>query len=180
MTSLYNTFGQAYSFSGDLSRWDVSNVESLSWTFYDATSFNSDLSAWNTSRVTDMSYTFLGAVSFEGKGVSNFNLSSAKDIHGAFYLCSMFDADLSSWETGNVVDMSELFYGASRFRGLGVSTWDVSKVTLMNDMVRPFRWEAATLCVNVRRDGSNFSCRFPIAVWTGDDVQRGLVPVGCG
>jgi surface protein len=108
----------------------------MSWTFNEARSFDSDLSLWNTSRVTDMSYVFLGASSFTGKGVSNFDVRSVLDMHGAFYQSPLFDADLSTWQTGNVVDMSELFYGASSFRGTGIAAWDTSKVTLMNDMVR--------------------------------------------
>jgi surface protein len=131
---LLNTFGGAHAFNGDISNWDVSNVEILSWTFHDAKSFNGDLSNWNTSSATEMVFLFYGASAFTGRGVENFKLTNVEDIHGCFYQATMFDANLTAWDTSLVVDMSETFYGASSFQGIGVSTWDVSSVTLMNDM----------------------------------------------
>lgn len=134
VTSLQYTFGGAHSFNGDLSSWDVSNVEILSWTFHDAKAFDGDLSNWNTSSATELVFLFYGASSFTGKGVSNFILTNVEDIHGCFYQATKFDANLTLWDTSSVVDMSETFYGASSFQGIGVSTWDVSSVTSMNDM----------------------------------------------
>jgi surface protein len=134
VTSLLNTFGGAYSFNGDISNWDVSNVETLSWTFHDAKSFDGDLSNWNTSSATEMVFLFYGATAFTGKGVDKFDMSNVEDIHGFAYQATMFDANLTLWDTSNIVDMSEAFYGASSFQGIGVSTWDVSNVLLMHDM----------------------------------------------
>ena len=45
-------FKNATSFNGDLSSWDVSNVNYMASMFYGATSFNSDLSSWDVSSIT--------------------------------------------------------------------------------------------------------------------------------
>ena len=51
-------FSYASSFSGDLSDWDVDNVEDMSRMFEYTTSFNSNLSSWNIESVEDMKHMF--------------------------------------------------------------------------------------------------------------------------
>ena len=46
------------SFSGDISKWNVSNVIDMIHMFRDCKSFNSDLSKWNVSSVIDMTGMF--------------------------------------------------------------------------------------------------------------------------
>ena len=45
-------------FNGDISNWDVSNVENMSNMFYECESFNQDISNWDVSNVIDMRYMF--------------------------------------------------------------------------------------------------------------------------
>ena len=45
-------------FNGDISNWDVSNVENMSNMFYECESFNQDISSWDVSNVIDMRYMF--------------------------------------------------------------------------------------------------------------------------
>ena len=47
-------------FNGDISNWDVSNVENMSNMFYECESFNQDISGWDVSNVTSMSFMFNG------------------------------------------------------------------------------------------------------------------------
>jgi len=47
-------FQKAYSFNGDVSRWDISKVTNVRGMFYEASSFNMDVSNWDVSRVTRM------------------------------------------------------------------------------------------------------------------------------
>jgi len=44
-------------FKGDISEWNVSNVESM-YSMFAGSDFNSDISKWNVSRVADMRYMF--------------------------------------------------------------------------------------------------------------------------
>ena len=45
-------------FNGDISKWDVFSVTTMSRIFDGATAFISDLSKWGVSRVTDMNLMF--------------------------------------------------------------------------------------------------------------------------
>ena len=51
-------FSHAKSFCGDISRWNVSNVEDMGCMFYGASSFSGDVSGWEVSNVYDMSEMF--------------------------------------------------------------------------------------------------------------------------
>ena len=74
-------------FNGDISQWDVSNVEDMSFMFIHAKSFNGDLSNWNVSKVKDMQFMFYGCESFEGKGLDNWDVSNVTDMEQMFYEC---------------------------------------------------------------------------------------------
>jgi len=42
------------SFTGDISKWNVSSATDMSFMFYESSSFNGNLGTWNVSRVTTM------------------------------------------------------------------------------------------------------------------------------
>ena len=65
-------FSSAKLFSGDISKWDVSNARDMSGMFRSANSFNGDISKWDVSSVSatrerykGMNDMFLGATSFK-------------------------------------------------------------------------------------------------------------------
>ena len=58
-------FSNANLFNGDISQWNVSNVNDMSGMFLSALSFNGDISKWDVSSVTNMDYMFMSATSFE-------------------------------------------------------------------------------------------------------------------
>merc|ERR1719460_936512 len=98
------TFSYADSFSGDLSKWDVSNARDMSGMFRWASSFNSDLSKWDVSSVTNMPGMFRDARSFNG--------------------------DISKWDVSSVRNMDNMFRGAMVFnRQLCGAAWVHSKAT---------------------------------------------------
>ena len=82
-------FESASAFNGDISGWDVSSVEGMSFMFRGASAFNQPLGSWAVSAVTDMSYMFDGA--------------------------SAFNQPLGSWNVSSVENMSFMFRGASAF-----------------------------------------------------------------
>ena len=92
-------------FNGDISMWDVSNVENMRWMFYQCKKFNCDLSRWNVSNV--------------------------KDMEGTFNRCGVFNCDLSKWNVSNVLDMNYMFYNCEEF-DCNLSKWDVSNVKTMD------------------------------------------------
>ena len=60
-------FEEAVSFNGDIWRWHVSSVTSMSNMFRGAKSFNRDISNWDVSSVTNMNRMFYDASAFEQK-----------------------------------------------------------------------------------------------------------------
>ena len=116
ITSMDNMFAVASNpFNDpDISSWDVSTVNNMSFAFSLNNSFNQDLSSWNVSNVTKM--------------------------NNMFNECYAFNQDLSSWNTSIVTDMSSMFYDASVFNNGGQplttngNQWNVSNVTSMNRM----------------------------------------------
>jgi surface protein len=47
-----------YKFNGDISRWNVSNVENMFAMFHEASDFNQPIGNWNVSNVTNMGAMF--------------------------------------------------------------------------------------------------------------------------
>jgi Mycoplasma protein of unknown function, DUF285 len=103
------TFGFTESFQGlGLSAWNTSRVQTLSQTFEASSAFDANLSRWDVARVVDFSNAFNSAKAFTGKGLSRWNTSSAEAMWRMFMSTPLFSADLSSWDVGNVVEMTEM------------------------------------------------------------------------
>ena len=88
-------------FNGDISNWDVSNVNNMHSMFYGCKSFNQDISNWNVSNVSDMGYMFYGCESFN-QDISNWDVSNVTNMSYMFYGCELFNQDISSWNVSNV------------------------------------------------------------------------------
>ena len=91
-----------------------------------------DYSAVCTSLITDMSEVFLN----RGKtaNISSWDTSSVTNMSSMFSGCSSFGVnhELNLWDVSNVVDMSSMFYN-SDFNGY-VYAWNTSSVTDMSGM----------------------------------------------
>ena len=119
-------------FTGNLSGWDVSNVETMNGMFYDANRFDGDLSGWNVSTVTNMNGMFQGAHNFN-QPLSSWDTSGVTDMRLMFHGAQSFNGNISSWDTSGVENMREMFRGAISFNGT-ISGWNVSGVTNMRYM----------------------------------------------
>jgi hypothetical protein len=71
-------FEDADAFDGDVSTFNISNVETLQMMFRNAVSFTGtpDLSLWDFTNVQDAREMFYGALSFQGIGLSSWNILS--------------------------------------------------------------------------------------------------------
>ena len=117
-------------FNGDISKWDVSNVEKMSYMF-SGSQFNGDISKWNVSNVIYM-YEMFRDSKFN-KDISKWNVSSVKNMDLMFYR-SKFNQDISNWDVSSVETMDCMFLG-SKFNG-DISKWDVSHVKNMKGMFK--------------------------------------------
>jgi len=125
-TKEYGTPFVPSTFNADISRWDVSNVTTMTQLFYGAQSFNADISNWNVSKVTSM-YQMFEASSFNAD-ISRWNVSNVTDMFSMFSQATNFNADISAWNVSNVTDMYQLFYFARSFNQ-NIGGWDVANVT---------------------------------------------------
>ena len=128
VTSMDFLFRNSY-FNGDISKWDVSNVQTMEAMFADCYNFNGDISNWDTHNVHTMRNLF-NNTSFNGD-ISNWDTRSAIDMEGMF-IGSKFNGDISNWDTHNVRTMKNMFRN-SRFNQ-DISKWDVSRVEDMSGM----------------------------------------------
>jgi surface protein len=103
-----------YAFNGDISSWNVENVEYMNVMFSGATSFNGDISSWNVENVSDMAEMFLGATSFNGD-ISSWNVENVVDMSGMFSGATSFNGDISSWNVENVSSSESFADGATSF-----------------------------------------------------------------
>jgi len=91
-------------FNGDISMWDVSNVEYMQSMFYGCKKFNCDISRWNVSHVNDMNFMFRWCENFNCD-ISKWNVSNVEWIGYMFWGCEKFNQDLNSWNISNVKDI---------------------------------------------------------------------------
>ena len=109
----------------DISKWDVSNVENMSYMF-NQSNFNGDISKWNVRKVKVTSYMFQYS-KFNGD-ISKWDVSNVEDMHCMFHK-SIFNGDISKWNVSNVKYMDHVFV-ESKFNG-DISKWNVSNVETM-------------------------------------------------
>ena len=78
-------------FNGDLSNWDVSNVENMRGMFAYSkfTGENGDISGWNVSKVRDMTGMFSYAA-FD-RDISDWDVSRVENIKEMFFECPIRD-----------------------------------------------------------------------------------------
>ena len=82
ITDMFKLF-MGLDFNGDISSWDVSNVNDMTYMFYKCKKFNQDLSTWDVSKVTNMTF--------------------------MFDYCKKFNQDISNWDVSNVEYYRDVF-----------------------------------------------------------------------
>ncbi len=127
--NVINMFNGAKRFNGDISAWNTHNVDNMFKMFMGASAFNQDISAWNTSKVVNMAYMFKGAATFNQNinTVQKPDGSLSWDVSKVIYMDYMFagavqfNGDISAWQTGNVMNMSNMFENATALKQIDLS-----------------------------------------------------------
>jgi surface protein len=108
-------FGEAMSFEGDLSTWNVSKVQSMGYMFFGARQFDSNLSQWDVSNVEKMQFMFQNADRFN-QDISMWNILNVQTMNSMFYNATSFHQDLCRWGAliqSPGVNVTNMFTGSS-------------------------------------------------------------------
>ncbi len=108
----------------DVSGWNVSNVENMSFMFTSCKKFNCNINDWNVEKVTDMSSMFNECESFN-QDLEKWDVSNVKNFSEMFENCRNFNGDLRNWEMKSAEDVSNMFFGCRSFNGKGLDMWEL-------------------------------------------------------
>ena len=135
MTNLRSLFAENKTlkkFNGDISEWDVSNVDDMSYMFAecDITFKNTDISGWDVSKVTNMAWMFED-IQFDPNSeynydLSNWDISKLDCINGMFYHSNFNSDSICEWDVSHITRMYKTFAGSKFNQDL--SNWDLSNI----------------------------------------------------
>lgn len=131
VTNMSGMFHTAIFFNGDVSGWDVSNVEDMSMMFMRANDFNQPLAHWNVSNVKTMNSMFHSAEGFS-QDLRSWDVSHVEDFSNMFSTAA-YNLPLDGWDTSSATTMAGMFSQNHGFNQ-NLSSWDVSKVKTMKQM----------------------------------------------
>ena len=127
MSHLFETYANSENINFDVSRWDVSNVETMVGIFFNCKKFNCNLSNWNLSNVKKAAYMFYNCEEFN-QDLSNWDVSNIKDMSHMFGNCKKFEGKgLDKWNISNVEYMIRMFIGCDNFTGETIENWKIKK-----------------------------------------------------
>lgn len=90
-----------------------------------------------TSGITDMSTLFMGNSASDpslfNANISSWDTSSVTTMQDMFRYASSFNQDISMWDTSHVIDMAGMFYGAASFNQ-PIGSWDTGNVKDTREM----------------------------------------------
>jgi surface protein len=175
-----NMFYFASVFNQPLNSWNVSSVKNMDYMFRDAPAFNQPLTLWNVSSVTSMFQMFCNSNFNNGQapGVTStlsWNTASLTISASMFVNNSAFNANISSWPTNLVINMSEMFQSATAFNqplATSGNSWNTSAVTNMSQMFynasafnQPLNSWNTSAVTNMDRMFSNSAFNQPLNLW---------------
>ena len=133
VTNMSSMFGSCngLTYSIDLSTFNTSNVTEMYGMFNGCSSLTGlDLSSFNTSEVANMQGMFNGCSSLTGLDLSSFNTSKVANMKYMFLNCTNLRTIYAGngWNTANVTESYNMFYGCTSLVGGQGTTYDANHV----------------------------------------------------
>ena len=97
-------------FNGDISKWNVSNVENMNNMFFENKKFNQPLDKWDVSNVRSMRNMFW-RTNFN-QPLNNWNVSNVENMEGMFGH-SKFNQNISMWKINPDCETMMMFYNSN-------------------------------------------------------------------
>jgi surface protein len=89
----------------------------------------------NLSLVTSMTRMFSGCTVLNGPAnIGTWNTASVTNMSSLFERASAFNQPIGTWNTGNVTDMNSMFFKSEAFNQ-PIGSWNTANVTNMNSMI---------------------------------------------
>ncbi|MBN2864934.1 MAG: DUF285 domain-containing protein [Thiotrichales bacterium] len=131
-----HVFTDADAFNQPIGQWNVSKVENMCCMFMSNDTFDQDISKWDVSKVSDMSSLFSHALKFN-QDISSWNTGSLLHAHAMFKQAKSFNRPLlqeaGKWDVSKVFNFSEMFSGATVFNQ-DISSWNTGSAKFMLNM----------------------------------------------
>ena len=94
-----------------------------------------EIQNWGAIAWTTMGNAYFGCANMQGTFTDLPNLVGVTSMAGTFRECTLFNGDVSGWNTATVTDMNGIFSGAAAFNQ-NISSWNTTAVTNMAAMFR--------------------------------------------
>ena len=123
----------------DLSNFNTKNVESMSNMFRQCQNLtNINIENLNTSNVTNMQGIFRECTNLKSINLEKFDLSKVQTVQDMFYNDYNLETVVfnSNTKTGNMENISEMFWNCNSLSNINIENWDTSKVTDMSSLFR--------------------------------------------
>jgi surface protein len=102
-------------FNGNLSNWNMTNVDILDHMFYRCYKFNQDLTNWKFKQnLLALEGVFEECSSFEGKGLEKWDVHMVEYFDKMFYNCNNLSCNLEKWDISNVKTFADMFKGVDK------------------------------------------------------------------
>ena len=133
----------------DVSKWNTSSADDISYMFYGCGQIESlDLSNWDVSKVTTTYHMFADCYKLASLNFTGWNTPNLTDMDGMFNDChALVTLDVSDFETYNVTDIAQIFEGCCSLKEIiGFSQWDTSSLV---DASQLFNYNGTNMQIEV-------------------------------